>query len=297
MPSLGFSARVARTTWRVVPKRALSSVIGWAAGRHIPATLRPLILERFARTYGIDTAQAEKGLADYARVDDFFTRRLRPGARTIDSAINSVVSPADGTVVESGLVANGQLLQVKGVLFDLEELLGDSESANRLDGGAFLTTYLSPTDYHRVHAPVGGKILGWTHIPGLLFPVGATSVAREPGLFVRNERFVTFIDQGDAGLCAVVMVATVGVGNVTAAYDPEVETHGRSFLRAAVRRRRYDKPIAIGKGDEIGTFHMGSTTVVVFAPGRVELEGLSPGQSTQMGQSIGRLSPASSGHE
>src|SRR6185503_19618757 len=158
-----------------------------------------------------------------------------PGARPIDATPGRVVSPADGTVVECGLATAGTLIQAKGISFDLATLLGDEAEARRLEGGAYLITYLSPKDYHRVHFPVGGKVVGWNHIPGALFSVGAESVRREPGLFVRNERLVTLIEMEGGGRCAVVMVAAVGVGHITVSYDADIATHGPRFRRAAVR--------------------------------------------------------------
>jgi phosphatidylserine decarboxylase len=288
MGSLSFSDRARRSMWRMVPKRAVSGAIGWGASCGIPAALRTLMLSRFARIYGIEVGEAEKPIADYAGFDEFFTRKLRSGLRPIDDAPGRVVSPADGTVVECGLVTAGKMLQAKGSLFDLGTLLGDEGAAARLEGGAYLITYLSPKDYHRVHAPVGGQVIGWQHIPGTLFSVGAKSIRSEPELFVRNERFVTLIEMEGGGLAAVVMVAAIGVGHITASYDPDVATHGRGFLKAAVRSQRYEAPRPIARGDEIGIFHLGSTTIAVFEPGRVELEPLAAGSSTKMGAGIGR---------
>jgi phosphatidylserine decarboxylase len=272
----------------MVPKRALSGAIGWGASRGIPSRLRVGFLTRFARSYGIDVDEAEKPLSEYSGVDEFFTRRLRAGARPIDGQLDSVVSPADGTVVECGVVSEGKLIQAKGVLFKLSELLADGDAAARLEGGAYLITYLSPKDYHRVHSPLEGRVIGWHHVPGTLFSVNGKSVQREPGLFIRNERFVSLIETA-AGLVAVVMVAAVGVGHVTAAYDPDVATHHTRFLRADVRHRRYDTPKPIGRGDELGTFHLGSTTIAVFEPGKVALDSLPSGSSTRMGAVIGRV--------
>jgi phosphatidylserine decarboxylase len=291
MGGLSLSDRAARSVWRIFPKRALSGAIGWGGTRSLPNALRAAMLTRFARVYGIDVSEAEKSLAEYTGFDDFFTRRLRPGARPIDDAPGRVVSPADGKVVECGIVDTGKLLQAKGVLFSLEELLGDAQAAKRLEGGAYLITYLSPKDYHRVHSPVGGHVVGWRHIPGVLFPVNAGSVRREPRLFVGNERFVHFI-QGDAGFAAVVMVAAVGVGHVTASYDEDVATHRSQFLRAGVSHRHYEQPRPIARGGELGIFHLGSTTIAVFEPGRVKLEELACGSSTKMGVGIGRFSAA-----
>ena len=249
------------------------------------------MLSRFARVYGIDASEAEKPLDEYSGFDEFFTRRLRPGLRPIASGPGQVVSPADGTVVECGLATAGKLIQAKGDFFELGELLGDEEIAARLEGGAYLITYLSPKDYHRVHSPVGGRVLGWRHIPGTLFSVGAKSVLSEPGLFIRNERFVTLVEMTEGGLAAVVMVAAIGVGHVTVSYDPDVATHRPKFLRAARRHHRYDEPKPIHRGEELGIFHLGSTTIVVFEPGRVDLETFSAGDSVKMGVGIGRHTP------
>src|SRR5450432_4421459 len=288
MSGLSFSDRARRSMWRIVPKRAVSGAIGWGVSLGIPARLRGLMLSRFARVYGIDVGEAEKPLDDYSGFDEFFTRRLRAGLRPIADGSGQVVSPADGTVVECGLATAGKLIQAKGDFFELGELLGDETSASRLEGGAYLITYLSPKDYHRVHAPVGGRVIGWRHIPGTLFSVGAKSVLSEPGLFIRNERFVTFIEMEGGGLCAVVMVAAIGVGHVTVSYDAEVATHRPRFLRAAVRHRRYDDPKPIGRGEELGIFHLGSTTIVVFEPERAELATFAPGEAMKMGIGIGR---------
>jgi phosphatidylserine decarboxylase len=287
MGGLSFSDRARRSMWRIVPKRAVSEAIGWGVSLGIPARLRTLMLTRFARVYGIDVSEAEKPLAEYAGFDEFFTRKLQPGARPIDAAADRVVSPADGTIVECGLATEGKLLQAKGSDFDLASLLDDPEAAARLQGGPYLITYLSPKDYHRVHSPVAGQVVGWRHVPGTLFSVNAGNIRREPGLFVRNERFITLIEMDGGGLVAVVMVAAVGVGHVTVSYDPEVATHRPEFFRAARRHRTYEQPKPIGRGEELGIFHLGSTTIAVFEPGRVALDALASGGSTKMGVGIG----------
>src|SRR3954467_9261293 len=171
MGSLSLSDRAARSIWRMVPKRALSGAIGWGAARGLPPRLRGGLIERFARIYGIDVTEAEKPLAEYAGIDEFFTRRLRAGARPIGDDPASVTSPADGKVVECGLAEAGMLIQAKGVLFSLSDLLADADAAAKLEGGAYLITYLSPKDYHRVHSPIAGRVIGWQHVPGSLFAV------------------------------------------------------------------------------------------------------------------------------
>ncbi len=286
--SLSFGERVARSAWRVTPQRALSQVIGWGARRRLPAALRGPFLRSFARRYGIDVSEAEKTIDEYTGVQEFFTRRLRPGARPVDRTAGVVVGPADGTLIEQGTIREGQLFHAKGASFTVADLLADADLARSLDGGAFHVTYLAPHNYHRVHAPAAGRILAWRHIPGTLFPVNRRSVAREPGLFAKNERFVTVVD-GEAGLYALVMVAAVGVGHVTASYDPEVATHAGGFANGSVRHRRFDVPLPLERGGEVGVFNLGSTTIVVFQRDRVVLDGAAPGASVRMGRALGRI--------
>jgi phosphatidylserine decarboxylase len=289
MVPLSFGERVARSAWRVTPQRALSGIIGWGARQSLPGPVRGSFLRSFASKYRIDVSEAEKPLDEYSGLQEFFTRRLKPDARPIDRSPGVVVSVADGKVVDRGTVSGGQLIQAKGTSFGLAELLGDAELATHLEGGAFEITYLSPRDYHRVHSPVAGQIVAWHYVPGTLFPVNDASVRREPGLFAKNERFVTVID-GEAGRCAVVMVAAVGVGHITASYDPEVSTHGDGFDADQIRHKRFESPPTIDRGAELGIFNLGSTTIVVFERDRVKLDPTPADGVTRMGRPMGRIS-------
>ncbi len=288
MSILPFRERVARSLWRVAPQRALSQLIGWSATRVLPTAARKAVVASFARQYGIDVTEAEKPLAEYSGLQEFFTRKLKPGARPLPLDENIVVSSADGKVVETGAITAGQVVDAKGVGFSLAQLLGDRAAADRLEGGSFAVTYLSPRDYHRVHSPVAGKLVAWHHVPGQLFPVNEKSVLREPGLFSVNERLVALL-QGPAGFAAVVMVAAVGVGHMTASYDPDIATHDDKFSDGIVRSRRYDDGPSIRRGDELGIFNLGSTTIVVFEPGHVALDPIPPGTAIRMGTGIGRI--------
>jgi phosphatidylserine decarboxylase len=118
--------------------------------------------------------------------------------------------------------------------------------------------------------------------------VGSRSVRREPGLFAKNERFVTIVD-GTAGRYALVMVAAVGVGHITASYDPEVATHDGGFAKGSVRRKTFDPPVSVERGQELGIFNLGSTTIAIFEAGRVELGELFPNAQIEMGTPVGRI--------
>ncbi|MDX2020678.1 MAG: archaetidylserine decarboxylase [Deltaproteobacteria bacterium] len=287
MTSLPFRDRLARHLWRLTPQRTLSDFIGWWASVNVPKGLHSRVLETFVAKYKIDVSEAELPLLAYPSVNEFFTRKLKPGVRPIDPDPASIVSPADGKIVATGLVSATGTIEAKNIALTTAALLTDEALAKKFVGGAFAVTYLSPRDYHRVHTPAAGSVLCWHHVPGQLFPVNEATVRREPDLFARNERFVS-VFEGDVGTFAVVMVAAVGVGHVTAAYDPEVQTH-KNAPAGQVLTKVFATPPHLGKGDEVGIFHLGSTAIILFEPGRVILEPTEAAKPIRMGERVGRL--------
>jgi phosphatidylserine decarboxylase len=87
------------------------------------------------------------------------------------------------------------------------------------------------------------------------------------------------------------MVAAVGVGHITASYDPEVATHAGGFANGSVRHKTFDPPIKIDRGQELGIFNLGSTTITIFEPGGVELSELVSNEQIEMGTPVGRIIP------
>jgi phosphatidylserine decarboxylase len=263
--------RVAVDLLRWTPKGTFSRGVGWAASRRVPRLLRKPLYRGFARAVGADLSVLDRALSDFARFDDFFTRPLRAGCRPIAQGDGVVVSPVDGVVSEAGVAEGGRLIQCKGRDYTIAGLLADPVEARAFEGGAYATIYLSPRDYHRIHSPVDGKVTGYRHIPGAFFPVNPMSVRNVAGLFSINERLVTYLES-DVGRVALVAVAATGVGNITASYDRDVRTHRRGAAGRHGWAQRYAVPRPLPRGAELGMFHLGSTVIVLFEPGRVRLE-------------------------
>jgi phosphatidylserine decarboxylase len=274
------------TLLRWAPKGSFSSIVGALARQPLPRGVRTRVYTAFARRVGADLSECERPLEDYASLDEFFTRRLRAGARPMPADEDVIVSPCDGAVSEFGTMNQGRMIQVKGHDYRLASLVPDTEAAARFVGGTYVTIYLAPRDYHRVHFCASGRVSGFQHIPGSLFPVNALSVRHVNGLFTRNERIVTYHDSA-AGEIATVMVAATGVGNMTLAYE-NVETHRRKRSWPLGPRVRTGAPRPVRRGDDLGAFHLGSTVILLFEPGRVKLEPMSRGQRVLLGQPIGR---------
>jgi phosphatidylserine decarboxylase len=205
----------------------------------------------------VDLEEAAPQGGAYPTFDAFFTRRLKDGVRPIADA--ALVSPADGRIQSKGSISKDSLLYVKGQPYRVEDLIGDAEEAERYRGGAFAVVYLSPRDYHRVHAPVGGTIPGARAMPGDLFPVNPIGEQHVPQLLVKNQRVAIPIDTADIGRVQVVMVGATIVGKIT------VTAFGQEALEVGMHH--LEKPVHVAPGDEIGIFHLGSTAVLLLEPG------------------------------
>jgi phosphatidylserine decarboxylase len=269
-----------------LPQAALSRSFGRLADLRIARPLRRIVLGRFARAMGIDVAEAERPLEDYASINEFFVRRLRPGLRAWPNDPATAASPVDGITGQHGTITGGRLIQAKGRDYTAADLLMDPGDAQRFEGGTFFTVYLSPRHYHRMHAPCGGSIPLARYVPGALLPVNAAAVVHIAGLFPRNERVICIID-GPIGRCAIVAIGAYNVGRISTTFDSAWAGHGRavSNRRSPAESRRYDPPIPVAQGDEIMAFHLGSTIVLLFEPG-LRVAGQRPGSEIRLGDII-----------
>jgi phosphatidylserine decarboxylase len=279
----------ASARWRILiailarlPQGGLSRMTGRVARLTIPRPLRAPLLGAFARSLGAAVHEAERPLHEYRSFDEFFVRRLRPGARVWPRDPNVVASPVDGVIGEFGRIESGRALQAKGRHYSLARLL-DSPDWARYESGDFITLYLSPRHYHRVHAPVFGRIPRTHWIPGALMPVNAAAIDRVDDLFPRNERVVCWLENATGSL-AIIAVGAFNVGRITAAFDPELSTNAP---RAGALTRTYDSPILVDQGDEILAFHLGSTVILLSEPGRIAWkDSVEKGREVRLGQAI-----------
>lgn len=280
--------RVVLAALRRLPQGALSRSFGRLADTPIPRPLRRVILGAFARAAGIDAAQAELPIDEYRSLNDFFVRRLKPGSRNWPSAPTTVGSPVEAVVGQSGAITAGTLLQAKGRWYSAAMLLDDEAEARRYERGSYVTLYLSPRHYHRIHAPAAGAIAKARHIPGQLLPVNGPSVAHVANLFALNERLVCYLDCA-VGRIALVAIGAYNVGRISAVFDPAWSAAGwvTNVKAARPETKEYQPAVAVAAGAEIMAFHLGSTLVVLFEPGRVRLGALLlPGEEVLLGQPI-----------
>lgn len=246
-----------------------------------PRALLERVVAVYVRAYGVSMMDVEVPPGGFKTFDEFFTRRLQPGARPLEGASGVGVSPCDGRVLDRGPVDLGGSLRIKGRLYGVAELAGE-EAAPSFDGGEFIVIYLSPRDYHRVHSPADARIQRLEHYPGTLLPVNGVGVRLVPSLFARNERMAFHLQTDAFGPVCLVMVGATGVGRITVPFDDLVTNRGPGPRRV----RRYEPALPVARGDELGTFHLGSTVVLFFSPGRTTPTGPGPGEAVRMGRAL-----------
>lgn len=271
---------------RFYPKKLGSAVVGWAANRSIPVSLREPLLGRFARRYGANVDEAEKPLKEYRGLQDFFTRRLRPGLRPQDALVPGALnSPVDARIIAYGEITEGLAIQAKGLPYRVAELLKHDPMAARFEGGRFMTLYLAPKDYHRIHVPLQGAVSAVGRVEGELWPVNDASTGHVPRLYERNRR-ATWIATGtgpDEGLeVAAVLVGATHVGGVVIA---ERWLEGRKLPKDGA----FPVPqLPCAPGDDLGTFEFGSTVVLLIGgPRAKDWKGLRTEGDIKVGQRLG----------
>jgi len=268
-------------TQHLIPKD-LSSAVVYRATRSRRAWLKRPLTRWFAKTYGIDMSDAANAdLESYATFNEFFTRELKPNARPIAGGSGTLVSPADGVLTEHGAIEGGHLYQAKGIAYTLAELLGDLGSAvEALEGGRYLTIYLAPHNYHRVHAPLDARLVRTRYIPGARFSVSRATAAAIPRLFCRNERVVCWFET-DVGPMVVVLVGALNVSSIS--------TFAHGEIASGAARQWLEQPaLPVPRGGEIGRFNMGSTVVVLLGSASFRFaDGASNGDAVRMGQALG----------
>ncbi|MBM9577932.1 phosphatidylserine decarboxylase [Leptospira sp. 201903070] len=272
----------------IVPKNLLSLLFGLLASSRLPRFILIPILKAFSRAYKINLDEAELEIQEYNSLNAFFTRALKAEARIIESAESEMVSPVDAKITGYGDINQRIIIQAKGVDYNLKELLGGGASKylDDFSNGKYITFYLSPQDYHRIHSPAYGRILGYYYEPGKLFPVNELAVFGIRGLFPKNERLITYL-QTEYGKVAVIKVGASNVGRIRVTYDNKIVTN--TLIRSARTVEYKDVSIMIDKGAELGRFEMGSTVILLMEKETFQFASLPLNEKITYGTPIGKF--------
>lgn len=287
-----FTARLFVLLQKALPKHLLTAVVFRLARVRI-IWFKNFLIRQFVNIYKVNVEEVLLPVPDgFESLNAFFVRELADDARLIAGDSDIIVSPADGTVSAAGVIDRDSIFQAKGLSYSLIDLLAtDTAEAEAYVNGAFATIYLAPYNYHRVHAPEDGELVAARYVPGDLFSVSDATVARLPGLFARNERFICHI-QTSTGPMVLILVGAMNVGSISTTWTGEIRPR-KSGVVEQINIREIDNALKFNKGDGIGWFNMGSTVILLRPPGTTnDFSDIVAGQTVKMGQAIGRIVPA-----
>ncbi len=275
----------------LLPQFALTRLAGWFAQKQWGG-LTHFVIKQFANIYKINWPEAQKNRpSDYNSFNEFFTRPLKEDVRPIVSDAQEIALPADGRVSECGQIARDQLLQAKGHTFSLTDLLaGDATLAGQFENGTFITTYLSPRDYHRVHMPYLGTLRQMIYVPGELYSVNPFLAQHIPHLFARNERVICVFDTAFGTMVQILVGATITASIRTVWHGVVNPPRSQTVQTWNYPAQGEENAITLNKGAEMGAFLLGSTVINLFPAQKVALNSdLQAGVETRMGQLLGTV--------
>jgi len=270
----------------ILPQHCLTAIIHRLA-RCRWKPVKNSLIRLFTALFKVDMSLSEHRSPDeYEHFNAFFTRSIRIELRPLPGDADAICSPVDGTVSQGGSIDTGDIFQAKNRYYSLDELLAnDSALVSCFRNGRYMTLYLSPGDYHRVHMPCNGRLQRMTYVPGKLFAVNAHTVRVVKNLFTSNERVISLFETG-SGPMALIMIGAIFVGSMETVWGGVI-TPAKDRV---IKTTEYpDKPF-LRRGKEMGRFNMGSTVILLFPENTVHWQDDIPaGKRVIMGESIGRF--------
>ncbi len=267
----------------ILPSAIASRAFGVVAEHAFPAPIQNAVNSAFASFARLNMEESQLSLKDCRTLNALFTRPLKEHARLVSG--DDLVSPVDGTLSYCGRICEGTLLEAKGQVYDVNKLVAtqDKELTGWLRDAYAFTIYLSPSNYHRIHAPASGCITHMSYAPGRLLPVNKLGYWLAEDLLPANERLTSFMLTAKGKRCALVKVGATCVGKISILYD-EFKSNCSLFKTPFVRK--LSTPWQISAGDQIGCFELGSTVVIL-----VESDGFVPNSELYTNESVKYGSP------
>ena len=264
-----------------IPHQLANQLFGWFSQIEAPLLARASIaIWRLFADLDLSDAQTQR----FPSLHACFTRELKSGARPINPDPDVLISPCDGIVGACGRIDRDELIQAKGYPYTLQDLLIDPQLVQHYRDGQYVTLRLTPTMYHRFHAPYDCAVDKVTYISGDTWNVDPIALRRVAKLYCKNERAIIPAMLRPSG----VVITLVPVAAILVA---SIRLHFLDVLLNGQYRGKAEIPCSasMSKGQEMGWFQHGST-IIVFAPEGVALCGsVHQGEVLRVGQPLMRL--------
>lgn len=253
--------------YRLIIELTNGPISSAAIRRFANSNISKLFIKSYAAVYKINLDEMLQDIQSFPNLHSFFTRHLKEGARKIDMSADSVVSPVDGVIEDSGDIMASKEIIAKGKSYSISEMLGGTLQAEKYEGGTYIIIYLSPSHYHRIHSPISGKVIDSYSLGKKSFPVNRLGLKLGDSVLAKNFRVVTEI-ASEKTTVAMVKVGAMLINSV-------IVTNSKKEW---------------GKGEEAAYFSFGSTVILLFQKGAfVPNDVVRSCGEIRMGETLGRL--------
>ncbi len=235
----------------ILGPKSFSAILGFISGRDVPKWLLRPFLRFYIWKYNINIDEFDVNIDTVASFKDFFIRKFKQGKRQFTG---DFVSPAESIVTDYGYIEDEKNLEVKGMVCKMNDFFYEASPYNFK---SFAIFYLSPADYHRVHAPFDITINKIVYIPGDLYSVKPKTVEKKDTLYCDNRRVVLYGDS-KYGKVGIILVGALIVGKIILNFGKRPK-HKRYKVE--------EVNVKISKGEEIGRFELGSTVILLMEDG------------------------------
>lgn len=238
----------------------ISSLFERFASYAFPSFIQRLINGAYVRVFNIKLDEFDT-LASYPTLNALFTRSLVK-MRNFDKTDSNMIAPCDSLIMELGECKDDLAMQIKGKYYFVSDFVGTKLE----EGFNYVNFYLSPRDYHRFHAPINLKVRRLEFIPGKLLSVNEKTLLKNERVFTKNKRIVLECEDDFGNTLFFVAIGALNVGRIQINFAPEIVGINKSEIL------RFETPIFLKKGEEIGSFLMGSTIVILSKNWKYDLK-------------------------
>ena len=268
-----------------IPHLILTKLMGRLAGSE-NRIIKGLLIKLFMWIYRPSLEESEiSEIKEFPTYNSFFTRKLKKEARPIEKSKLSIVSPVDGIIIDHGFIENDMLIQAKKHHYSVEDLLGEKVAKKSNSKQYFITIYLAPTDYHRIHCPYEGYISSTKHMGKLLFSVNTKAQDNIPNLYIKNERTVMKVKNNLISYSLVSVGASI-VGSIVPFWSNDA-SKSRKDLITEWNKGPEEKMKEVLKGQEIAHFKMGSTVILILNDSsKLDLHSLTTNKTVKFGTKL-----------
>lgn len=231
---------------RLILKFLIRPTVSKIGGSYMNTRCSKGMIKKFVKKNNIDLSQYD--MSNIKCYNDFFTRKIKDGARIIDLNPQRLISPCDSKL-QAFKIDENSIFNIKDSYYKVSDLINNQELAEEYINGYCLIFRLTVDDYHRYCYVDNGVKSSNKHIKGVLHTVNPIALERY-NFYKTNSREYTVLETENFGKIVQVEVGALMVG--------KIKNHHQEYN--------------FSKGEEKGMFLFGGSTIVLLVKGNIKID-------------------------